>query len=336
MARCFFCNSLFLKHYLVLLVWHGIWIAKIMKQTTLRKEIKCSGIGLHSGQKVEMVLKPASADSGIVFALQGPAGRKLIAPTPSGVVGTGLATTLGSGDAKVSTVEHLLAALVGLEVDNVLIEVQGEEIPILDGSAAVYVFLINSVGLKQLDRPRRIAKITCPLVFEHDGKCISVKPYNGLRIDYTIDFRHPLIGEQKFSYLASPVNFAADIARARTFGFLRDVEWLQKNGLALGGSLENAVVFDEYGIVNPEGLRFGDEMVRHKILDFLGDIAMGPHRLWGHFTVSCSGHDFNNQFMRYLFDHAASCIEVVSLGAVHGASKRPEPEYFPAGSPVWA
>lgn len=307
-----------------------------MKQTTLRKEIKCAGIGLHSGQKVEMLLKPAPANSGIVFSLQGPAGRRLVAPTPRGVVGTGLATTLGSGDAKVSTVEHLLAAFTGLEVDNALVEVQGEEIPILDGSAAVYVFLINSAGLKRLDCPRKVARITCPLVFEHEGKRISVKPYNGLRIDYTIDFRHPLIGEQQFSYLSSPEHFATDIARARTFGFLRDVEWLQKNGLALGGSLENAVVFDEYGVVNPEGLRFSDEMVRHKILDFMGDIAMGPHRLWGHFTVSCSGHDFNNQFMRYLFDQAEACVEVVSLGDARRASKRPDSGYMPVGAPVWA
>lgn len=307
-----------------------------MKQTTLRKEVRCSGVGLHSGQKVEMVLKPAPADTGVVFSLLTGTGRQVVVPEPGRVVGTGLATTLGTERAKVSTVEHLLAALTGLEIDNVLVEVDGQEIPILDGSASVYVYLINSAGVRVLDRPREVARIRRPLVFEQEGKRVIARPYNGLKIDYHIDFPHPHIGTQRFSFESSPRAFSQRIARARTFGFMKDVEWLQKNGLALGGSLENAVVFDDYGVVNPEGLRYADEMVRHKILDFMGDIAVGSHRLWGHFEVSCSGHEFNNKFMRYVFDNHSEFLEFVVLEGPARAAGRPDPVHVPAGVPAWA
>jgi len=307
-----------------------------MKQTTLKKEVRCSGVGLHSGQRVEMVLKPAPADTGVVFSLLTKKGRQIVNPSPDCVVGTGLATTLGNDRAKVSTVEHLLAALVGLDVDNVIVEVDGEEIPILDGSASVYVYLINSAGVRHLDRPRRIAKVIRQLVFEQDGKRVSVKPYNGLRIDYTISFAHPMIGTQKYCFESTPLSFSYRIARARTFGFMKDVEWLQKNGLALGGTLENAVVFDDYGVVNPEGLRFDDEMVRHKILDFMGDIAVGSRRLWGHFEVSCSGHDFNNRFMRYLFENSAEYLEFATLDGGADAVRCPDAAHVPMGVPAWA
>jgi UDP-3-O-[3-hydroxymyristoyl] N-acetylglucosamine deacetylase len=307
-----------------------------MKQTTLRKEVRCSGVGLHSGQKVEMVLKPAPADTGVIFSLLTKNGRQVVVPEPGRVVGTGLATTLGTERAKVSTVEHLLAALVGLEIDNVLVEVDGEEIPILDGSASVYVYLINSAGIRVLDRPREVAKIKRPIVFDQDGKRVVAKPYNGLKIDYHISFPHPQIGAQNFCFESTPLAFSHRIARARTFGFMKDVEWLQKNGLALGGSLENAVVFDDYGVVNPEGLRFADEMVRHKILDFMGDIAVGSHRLWGHFEVSCSGHDFNNRFMRYLFDNQSEFLDFVALEDATSVAKCPDPVLVPVGVPAWA
>lgn len=307
-----------------------------MKQTTLRKEVRCSGVGLHSGQKVEMILKPAPADTGVIFSLSTKSGRQVVVPEPGTVVGTGLATTLGTAGAKVSTVEHLLAALVGLEIDNVLVEVDGEEIPILDGSASVYVYLINSAGIRVLDRPREVAKIKRTLVFEQDGKRVVAKPFNGLKIDYRINFSHPQIGTQNFCFESTPLTFSHRIARARTFGFMKDVEWLQKNGLALGGSLENAVVFDDYGVVNPEGLRFADEMVRHKILDFMGDIAVGSHRIWGHFEVSCSGHDFNNRFMRYLFDNQSEFLDFVALEDTASLSKCPDPVLVPVGVPAWA
>lgn len=307
-----------------------------MKQTTLKKEVRCSGVGLHSGQRVEMVLRPAPADTGVVFSLTAGKGRQIVVPEPENVVDTGLATTLGSERAKVSTVEHLMAALVGLEVDNVIVEVNGEEIPILDGSASVYVYLINSAGIRFLDRPRRIARVMRPLLFEHEGKRISAKPHNGLKIDYEISFSHPMIGSQTYSFESTPMAFSHRIARARTFGFMKDVEWLQKNGLALGGTLENAVVFDDYGVVNPEGLRFEDEMVRHKILDFMGDIAVGSRRLWGHFEVSCSGHDFNNKFMRYLFGNSSEYLEFITLSGAPESARLPEPDVLPVGVPAWA
>ncbi|SFK48924.1 UDP-3-O-[3-hydroxymyristoyl] N-acetylglucosamine deacetylase [Desulfomicrobium apsheronum] len=283
-----------------------------------------------------MILKPAPADTGVIFSLSTKSGRQVVVPEPGKVVGTGLATTLGTAGAKVSTVEHLLAALVGLEIDNVLVEVNGEEIPILDGSASVYVYLINSAGIRVLDRPREVAKIKRTLVFEQDGKRVVAKPFNGLKIDYRINFPHPQIGTQNFSFESTPLTFSHRIARARTFGFMKDVEWLQKNGLALGGSLENAVVFDDYGVVNPEGLRFADEMVRHKILDFMGDIAVGSHRIWGHFEVSCSGHDFNNKFMRYLFDNQSEFLDFVALEDIASRPKCPDPVLVPVGVPAWA
>jgi len=307
-----------------------------MKQTTLRKEIRCSGVGLHSGQRVEMVLKPAPADTGVVFSLLTRGGRQVVVPEPGKVVGTALATTLGTERAKISTVEHLMAALVGLEVDNVIVEVDAEEVPILDGSASVYVYLVNSAGIRVLDRPRKIARIMRPLNFEQDGKRVFAKPFNGLKIDYRISFPHPQIGTQAFSFVSTPGSFSRKIARARTFGFMKDVELLQKNGLALGGTLENAVVFDDYGVVNPEGLRFSDEMVRHKILDFMGDIAVGSHRLWGHFEVSCSGHDFNNRFLRYLFENQSEYLEIVALEGSPEKAQLPDPLQVPAGVPAWA
>ncbi|NCD35281.1 MAG: UDP-3-O-acyl-N-acetylglucosamine deacetylase [Spartobacteria bacterium] len=305
-----------------------------MKQKTLQSEVRCSGIGLHGGAKIEMVVKPAPADTGIVFVLVGSESFREIKLDPKSVTATGLATTLGYGDAHVSTVEHLLATMVGLEIDNAIIEVHGGEIPILDGSAAVFVHLFRSVGLRELHRPKRIAKIKRHLVFEDGEKRITVSPYPGLKIDYTISFSHPQIGRQQFFYESSPKHFIEKISRARTFGFLRDVELLQKRGLARGGSLENAVVFDEYGVVNPEGLRFSDEMVRHKILDFMGDIAVYSARLWGHFEVSCSGHDFNNKFMRFLDGHAAEYIDVIDLSSRPQSVQHKTPSF--GGIPVWA
>lgn len=308
-----------------------------MKQTTLRKEIRCSGVGLHSGQRVAITLKPAVADTGIVFSLLTKDGRHVLTPSPTKVIDTGLATTLGSSVGKVSTVEHLLATLVGLEVDNVIVEVDGDEIPILDGSASVYVYLINSAGVTVLDRARCVAKIRRPVFFEREGKRIHATPSECLEIDYQISFEHPLIRQQHFHFTSTPKAFATQIARARTFGFAKDVEYLQKNGFARGGSLENAVVFDEYGVVNPDGLRFADEMVRHKILDFMGDIAVGSHRLIGHFDVFCSGHEFNNQFMRYLFENAADHLEFMPLsGGPKGGRPYAKQASLPSNVPAWA
>ena len=307
-----------------------------MKQTTLLREVRCSGIGLHSGRKVGLVLRPAPCDTGVVFTVNTALGRERIVPRPDRVVSTGLATTLGVGDVRISTIEHLMAALVGLEVDNVYVEVNGNELPILDGSASVYVYLIRSAGIKFLDKSKFVAKVRRPVKFESNGKYVSAKPYQGLKIDYKIFFEHPKIGVQNYSFESSPASFESLIARARTFGFLKDVEWLQSNGLALGGTLENAVVFDDYGVLNPEGLRFRDEMVRHKVLDFMGDIAVGTHRLYGHFEVCCSGHELNNKFLRHIFAHADEYLEFTCLGAEPRRSRGRDFDLCPSTVPAWA
>lgn len=271
-----------------------------MKQQTIKKEISCSGIGLHSGQKVSLTLKPADEDTGIVFSHNGPAGSRMLSVNPHTVTSTELATTIGTEDTRISTVEHLLAALSGLGIDNIQIDVEGRELPIMDGSAASFVFLIRSAGIRKQRKNKNIMAVTKPLMFKEGNRWISVTPHNGLRIKYIIDFDHPMVGRQSFQFDHDPQKFIGSLAKARTFGFLRDVEKLQSIGLALGGSLDNAVVLDEYGVVNPGGMRFSDELVRHKVLDFMGDIALLGTSLWGSFEVHCSGHAFNNSFLRFL------------------------------------
>ncbi|WP_028587765.1 UDP-3-O-acyl-N-acetylglucosamine deacetylase [Desulfocurvus vexinensis] len=293
-----------------------------MNQTTIAKSVRCSGVGLHGGGKVGLVLHPAGPDTGIVFHLHTAQGVKRLVPDPGHVVGTGLATTLGNGDGNVSTVEHLLAAIRGLGIDNIVVEAEGSEVPIMDGSAGSFVYLLRSAGLAEQNRPRRVLAVT--RAFEHkDGdKRIRVEPHDGFRVDYLIEFDHPLIGRQTMRLDLTPENFVRRVAKARTFGFLSDVEALRRNGLALGGSLENAVVLDEYGVVNQEGLRYKDEFVRHKVLDFIGDMAVAPLPLWGHFEVRCSGHAFNNEFLRLLMDNAATCLRTMTPAGAEAAGLR--------------
>jgi UDP-3-O-[3-hydroxymyristoyl] N-acetylglucosamine deacetylase len=296
-----------------------------MHQTTLQKQVRCKGVGLHSGKKVEMALHPAPEDTGILFSLQNGAGSTFLTPNPETVVTTALATTLGAGAESVSTVEHLLAAVRGMGVDNVHIEVKGDELPIMDGSAGPFVYLLKQAGLRRQSKPRRVLKIKAPVVFERDGKSIKAEPCDSLQVEYTIDFNHPLIGRQTMAVEITPEAFAQDVAKARTFGFLREVEYLQANGLARGGSLDNAVVLDDYGVVNSEGLRFDDEFVRHKLLDFLGDMAVIGPPLVGRFEVFASGHQLNNQFVRYLDANREVYLDEVVLGAPqHEGERRKE------------
>lgn len=295
-----------------------------MHQTTIKKSIECSGVGLHGGKMVHLTMRPAPEDTGIVFDIHTARGLRRVAPEPGAVIATGLATTLGASgnghDASVATVEHLLAAVRGLEIDNLIIEVQGGEIPIMDGSAASFVMLLRNAGIRTQSRARRVLRIARPLNHESDGKFIRALPHAGFRVDYTIDFAHPLIGVQRMRLDVSPHTFA-EVARARTFGFLREVEYMRGKGLALGGSLDNAVVLDEYAVLNDDGLRFPDEFVRHKILDFIGDMAMLGAPLQGHFVVHCSGHALNNAFLRVLADNADIYLEEVTLDA--SAAARP-------------
>lgn len=284
-----------------------------MRQKTLKKEISCSGIGLHEGEKVNLTLKPAPENTGIVFWLKKGKEKVSLDLNPNYVKDTLLATTLIKDKNRLATVEHLLGAIQGLEIDNLYIEVEGEEIPIMDGSATSFVFLMRSVGFRKQNAAKKVLAIKKPLLLKDQHKKIEARPYEGLKIIYEINFDHPLIGKQVYTYKNSPENFVQEIAKARTFGFLKDVELLQKNGKAKGGSLENAIVLDEYGLINTDGLRFKDEFVRHKILDFLGDILLIGMPLWGEFKVSCSGHAFNNQFVRFLASNKNIYLQEISL-----------------------
>jgi UDP-3-O-[3-hydroxymyristoyl] N-acetylglucosamine deacetylase len=293
-----------------------------MRQTTLQKQVRCSGIGLHSGKKVELALHPAPEDTGILFSIQNGVGSTFLTPNPEMVVTTALATTLGNGSESVSTVEHILAAILGMRVDNVRIEVIGGELPIMDGSAGPFVYLLKQAGLRRQAKDRRVLKIKKPIVFERDGKGIKVSPHDGFAIDYTIDFNHPLIGRQQLALEIDPDTFAQHVAKARTFGFLREVEYLKANGLANGGSLDNAVVLDDYGVVNSEGLRYENEFVRHKLLDFIGDVAVIGMPVMGRFEVFASGHQLNNQFLRYLYANRDIYLEETVLASPQTEGER--------------
>lgn len=308
-----------------------------MKQQTIKKDINCFGVGLHSGETVSLNLYPADEDTGIVFLHTGENGTRRLDLSPYMVTSTDLATTIGHGEISISTVEHLLAAISGLGIDNLYIEVQGNELPIMDGSAASFVFLLRSAGMRRQRKPKNILCFDRSLVFKEDQRWIKVEPYQGFRIEYSIDFEHPMIGQQTCLFEYDPQEFMQSLSKARTFGFLSDVEKLQSLGFALGGSLENAVVLDEYGIVNPDGLRYPDELVRHKVLDFMGDMALMGANLWGSFEVHCSGHAFNNAFLRFLERNKDDYLRWVDFdGHEESPEKVPQPEGVEQPEPAWA
>ena len=302
-----------------------------MKQKTVERIVSCSGLGLHSGEKVNLSFHPAVPGTGLVFAVKGKQGTRFIRNSPELVVGTNLCTTLGHDGVTVSTVEHVLAAVHGLGLDNLVIEVEGNELPILDGSAAPFVFLLRQAGIRVQQARKRVMAVKKAFSYEENGSWIKAVPADGFQVDYLIDFPHPLIGRQRFRYTGADDAFVREVSRARTFGFLHQVEDLQKQGLALGGSLENAVVLDEYGVVNQEGLRFSDEPVRHKLLDFIGDLTQLPFTLLGNFQVYCSGHSLNNTFVRGLSQRAQELLQPVRGGEyvlperLTGNEKRPVP-----------
>lgn len=312
-----------------------------MKQTTIHKSITCSGVGLHSGKTVQLTLHPAPENTGIAFDVHSPKGVTRIFPEPKVVIATGLATTLGlspQDEAKVATVEHLLASLRGLEIDNIIVEIEGGEVPIMDGSAASFIMLLRDAGIRKLAADRKVVRITKPIHFTQDEKSIRALPYDGFKVDYTIHFDHPLIGTQQLSIELTPESFY-EIAKARTFGFRREVDYLHSHGLALGGSLDNAIVLDDYDILNSDGLRYPDEFVRHKVLDFVGDMAMLGMPLQGHFIVERSGHAINNQFLRMLEENLELYTETVTLTSIHHTQEKTataKQAVSPAASPVLA
>ncbi len=254
---------------------------------TLKREVGCTGIGLHSGRTVGLVLKPAPAEHGIRF-LRSDVGASIPVSLET-LARLDHATTLSKDGVSIETVEHLLSALLALGVDDALVEVDGPEVPILDGSAAPFVILIHEAGLRPLAVPRQYLKVLKPVEVVRGSKRVRLSPADHLRISYTIGFDHPLLRHQAISFRVSAEAYGSEIAPARTFGFLREVETLRRSGLALGGSLENAVVIGESGVLNTK-LRFEDEFVRHKVLDAIGDLALLPHPVVGHLEAEKAGH----------------------------------------------
>ncbi len=269
-------------------------------QQTVKRPVVCQGIGIHAGRPAQITIKPAPANSGILFVRTDLPGTPVIPARSSRVVASSLATTLGNQQVYVSTVEHLLAALAGLQIDNARIEVSGPEVPILDGSARPFTQLLLRAGIKTLRWPRAFFVMQKSLELQDGDKYIRVDPAPTAQLTYHIDFPHPTIGRQTFSFTPRVKAFLQDVAPARTFGFLQEVEYLQANGLALGGSLANAIVLDETGVLNPEGLRFPDEFVRHKLLDLIGDLALLGWPLIGHIQVRKGSHALHQRFMQAL------------------------------------
>jgi UDP-3-O-[3-hydroxymyristoyl] N-acetylglucosamine deacetylase len=263
-------------------------------QRTLRRAISCAGIGLHSGNKVTLSLKPAPADYGIRF-VRTDLGDLEIPATVNHLAGIQYATGLARDAASVETVEHLLAALATLGVDNVRVELNYPEVPIMDGSAAPFVYLIEEAGVKRLASPRRYLKVLRPIALSQGDKRIALYPSDHLKVTYSISFDHPLLRHQSRTLRISEASFVEDIAPARTFGFLKEVEMLRQRGLALGGSLDNAIVLGDTGVLN-NALRFEDEFVRHKILDVLGDLALVGYPVVGHVVAHRGGHALHTAF----------------------------------------
>jgi UDP-3-O-[3-hydroxymyristoyl] N-acetylglucosamine deacetylase len=277
------------------------------RQRTLKQRAQLLGVGLHSGANVELTLAPAPADSGIVFVREG----EEIPALSEFVVDTTMNTSLGRGRMRIGTVEHLLAALAGCGIDNARIEVEGPEVPIMDGSAEPFVRLVREAGIHEQRSARRFLLLRKSVSVLEGDKLVRLSPARGkFSINYTIDFRHPLITDQTCKVEMSERSFQREIARARTFGFKRDVERLHSVGLARGGSLANAVVVDDFNILNPEGLRFPDEFVRHKVLDAIGDLSLLGMPIIGHLTAVKSGHHLNHLLVRKVLAEADAC-EVV-------------------------
>ena len=274
----------------------------MLKQRTLKKTIKTTGVGLHTGARVEIVLRPAAPDTGIVFH-RVDLDQPVSLPADAANVGdTRLSSTLKRDGASISTVEHLMSALAGLGIDNLHVDVAGPEIPIMDGSAGPFVFLLQSAGIVEQESPKRYLRILSPVEVREGDKWARFDPFNGFKLDFTIDFPHPMFGSENRSVVIdfAEHSYVKEVARARTFGFMQEVEAMRAAGLGLGGSLQNAIVLDEYRVLNSEGLRYDNEFVKHKVLDAIGDLYLLGHSLLASFTAHKSGHALNNALAREL------------------------------------
>ena len=284
-----------------------------MRQRTVKESIRATGVGLHSGEKVYMTLRPAPVNTGVIFRRVDLEPPEDLPAAAVKVTETTLGTTLEEGRAKVATVEHLLSAVAGLGLDNLFVDLSAAEVPIMDGSAAPFVFLLQSAGIEEQNAHKRFIRIRKKVEVHDSGKWARFEPYDGYRINLEIDFDHPVFRHQsqKASLEFSTTAFLKEISRARTFGFMRDIEYLRSNALTLGGSLDNAIVLDDYRVLNEDGLRFKDEFVRHKILDALGDLHLLGGGVIGEFTGFKSGHALNNQLLRAVLADSSNWEEVV-------------------------
>jgi UDP-3-O-[3-hydroxymyristoyl] N-acetylglucosamine deacetylase len=274
----------------------------MLRQRTVKNVIRASGIGLHTGARIYLTLKPGPVDSGIVFYRTDLSPSVKLPAHVLSVKDTSMATSLAQGDVRLSTVEHLMSALAGLGIDNAVIEVTAAEIPIMDGSAGPFVFLIQAAGIVEQDAPKRFARIKRRVEVREDDKMAAFEPYNGFKLCFTIDFDHPAFAEEHRHAEVdfSTTSYVKEVSRARTFGFMRDIEYLRSCNLALGGSMENAIVVDDHGVMNKEGLRYKDEFVRHKMLDAIGDLYLLGYGIIGEYQGYKSGHGLNNQLLRAL------------------------------------
>jgi len=310
-------------------------IGTMLRQRTLKSLTKAVGVGLHGGQRVELTLRPAQPDTGIVF-------RRVDLPQPvdipvsaEAVTDTRLASTISNGGAKVHTVEHLMSACAGLGLDNLYVDITAEEVPILDGSSASFVFLLQSAGIEQQNAPRRFVRVLKTIeVREGEGdnlKWARLDPYHGFKLSFEIDFAHRVVDStsQRYEFDLSVGNYSRDIARARTFGFTKDVEMMRSRGLALGGGLDNAIVMDDYRVLNVDGLRYDDEFVKHKILDAMGDLYVLGKPLLAAYSAFRSGHALNNKLLRALLADQ-DAFEVVSFG-----DERQAPAGFATPARAW-
>jgi len=284
----------------------------MIRQRTLKNVIRATGVGIHTGQKVYLTLRPAAANTGIVFRRVDLDPCVEIAACPKNVGDTSLSTTLGQGEARISTIEHLLSAMAGMGIDNAYVDLSASEVPIMDGSAGPFVFLIQSAGIEEQSAPKKFIRILKPVEVRDDDKIARFEPYNGFKVRFSIDFDHPVFRthSRDAEIDFSTTSFVKEVSRARTFGFMRDIEMLRERNLVLGGSMDNAIVLDDYRILNEDGLRYEDEFVKHKILDAIGDLYLLGHSLVGAFHGHKSGHALNNQLLRTLLDQRDAWEEV--------------------------
>ena len=271
----------------------------MIKQRTIQKSVQTSGVGLHNGEKVTMTLKPAEMDKGIVFRRVDQKKIYEVKVSPEAVKDTKMCSAIGQDTSRVATVEHLMSALSATGIDNIIIELNGSEVPIMDGSSIPFIYLLQTAKIKEQDAAKKFVLIDDVIEVKDKDKWARFEPYDGFKVDFTIDFPHPVFdaSTNKVALDFYDESYITEISRARTFGFMQEVEYLRSNGLARGGSLDNAIVLDEYKIINKDGLRYNDEFVRHKILDAVGDLYMLGYSIIGNFKAYKSGHELNNKLL---------------------------------------